>query len=235
MKVSLATLALAPVLIWQGRRVRARTLRLPEPEGDRQGQLGEGKPLNLWVIGDSAAAGVGVDNQHQALIGQLTAQCAEHFHIRWQLHAQTGRTTHDMTAALGKMAPQAVDVVLVSLGVNDVTANTSARAFRRDCMALIERLKTQFSARHILFSAIPPMQQFPALPHPLRWFLGMRAELLNNTLHSVCRSQGCVYLKLALPAAPQWFARDGFHPGAPLYREWAKQAAVHIKRLCYDD
>ncbi|WP_417520767.1 hypothetical protein [Marinobacter sp.] len=37
----LSTLALAPVLIGQGRYVRRVTPSLQEPEGDRQGSLGE--------------------------------------------------------------------------------------------------------------------------------------------------------------------------------------------------
>src|SRR4051812_12916439 len=52
-----ATLALAPWLIAQGKRARARTLRMPEPPGARAGAAGTGTPLRLLITGDSAAAG----------------------------------------------------------------------------------------------------------------------------------------------------------------------------------
>ena len=69
----LITLSLAPFLILQGRHVRRITPRLPEPDGARAGQAGSGQPLRLLIVGDSAAAGVGVSTQQDALSGQLIA------------------------------------------------------------------------------------------------------------------------------------------------------------------
>ena len=71
---SLQLIALAPILLWQGHKVRQRTLRLPEASGARAGILGQGLPLRLLLLGDSAAAGVGVSRQEEALAGQLAAQ-----------------------------------------------------------------------------------------------------------------------------------------------------------------
>lgn len=62
-----AKLALAPVLLHQGRTVRRTALWLPEPAGPRQGVAGGGEPrLRLLVVGDSSAAGVGLQHQSQA-------------------------------------------------------------------------------------------------------------------------------------------------------------------------
>ncbi len=60
MRHALVTAALAPLLLWQGRHVRRVTPRLPEAAGPRAGTTGHGPPLRLLVLGDSAAAGVGV-------------------------------------------------------------------------------------------------------------------------------------------------------------------------------
>ena len=54
--MKLLQLLLAPWLIWQGRKVRKNTLRLPEAAGPREGQQGSGTSLRLLVLGDSAAA-----------------------------------------------------------------------------------------------------------------------------------------------------------------------------------
>ncbi|KAB0649370.1 SGNH/GDSL hydrolase family protein, partial [Burkholderia diffusa] len=56
----LATAALGPLLLMQGRRVRRVTPRLAEAAGPRDGTAGDGPPLRVLVLGDSAAAGVGV-------------------------------------------------------------------------------------------------------------------------------------------------------------------------------
>ena len=49
----------APVLIAQGRRLRRDTPRLPDAAHPWQGTLDGPEPLQLLVLGDSTAAGVG--------------------------------------------------------------------------------------------------------------------------------------------------------------------------------
>ena len=71
MRHLVSTVALAPLLFWQGRRVRAEVPRLPEPEGERSGIAGTGAVLRVLVVGDSAAAGVGAATQAEALSGGL--------------------------------------------------------------------------------------------------------------------------------------------------------------------
>lgn len=67
----LSTFALAPVLIGQGRYVRRVTPSLQEPEGERQGSLGEGPELRVLILGDSAAAAF-------ALVSGYAGQATEH-------------------------------------------------------------------------------------------------------------------------------------------------------------
>lgn len=64
-----ATITLIPALIIQGKKVKKNTPRLPEPEGVREGITGQGKKLSILILGDSAAAGVGVKTQEDALLG----------------------------------------------------------------------------------------------------------------------------------------------------------------------
>ena len=54
-----AKLMLSPLLVAQALLTRARLPRLPEPDGERHGVVGEGAPLRLLILGDSSAAGVG--------------------------------------------------------------------------------------------------------------------------------------------------------------------------------
>ena len=53
----LLTVALGPVLLMQGLAVRRRVPKLPEPPGAREGTTGDGPPLRIVIVGDSAAAG----------------------------------------------------------------------------------------------------------------------------------------------------------------------------------
>ena len=69
MRLKIYTLALILVILFQGYAVKKNTPRLAEPDGERIGQKGVGKSLALLILGDSAAAGVGVNAQDDALLG----------------------------------------------------------------------------------------------------------------------------------------------------------------------
>lgn len=53
MWLKLSTLLLLPVLFVQGSKVRKNTPRLAEAKGEREGSIGQGKPLSLLILGDS--------------------------------------------------------------------------------------------------------------------------------------------------------------------------------------
>lgn len=221
--------ALSPVLLLQGLYVRKVTPRLPEASGERFGQLGSGAPLRLLIVGDSAAAGVGVKLQSDALSGQLSNQLAINYQISWQLWAKNGNKSQDLLELLEKKPQQAIDVVLISIGVNDVTGGTSQKKWLKQQQNIISLLMTKFSAQQIIYSALPPMHHFPALPQPLRWVFGMRAQQFNDCLQKEIKKQArCRYLSFNAPMHIDYIAEDGFHPSAKTYSLWAKEAVQII-------
>jgi len=226
----LATIALGPVLLAQGRHVRRAVPALPEPDGPREGEAGSGKALRLLVLGDSAAAGVGAQTQDEALSGQLAVALAPTFRLHWKLLAFTGATTADMLQRLRAEPAAQFDAVVTSLGVNDVTGRVSLAAWRRAQQELIAVLQSRFGVRHILLSSLPPMHRFPALPQPLRWYVGSRARDFDRVLARVAASRpGCEFLALGhemMDASAM--AGDGFHPGPPIYALWAREATRRI-------
>ncbi len=229
MKYSLATLGLGPLLYAQGQRVRRTIPSLPEPDGQREGRSGDGPGLRVLILGDSAAAGVGAPSQNEALSGQLVAHLAQHFTVQWRLVARTGDTTAQVIAHLHAQAPETFDVALTSIGVNDVTGRTGNTRWIRQHQQLIATLTQRFGIRHVLLTSLPPMQHFPALPQPLRWYLGLRAGQLSALLHNLSADHpACEVLHLDLPIRPEYIAEDGFHPAPPAYALWARAATEAI-------
>lgn len=221
-----ATVALGPLLLLQGRHVRRVTPVLPEPPGPREGRIGQGPPLSLLILGDSAAAGVGAATQAQALSGQLAACLAPRFDLRWKLHARTGDTTADALAALAALEREPFDVVVTSLGVNDVTAGLGVNLWIARQRQLLAALRRDFGARRVLLSAVPPMHLFPALPQPLRAYLGAQARRYNVALRTLAQQEaGCRWVSLDLPPDARLMAHDGFHPGPAVYAAWARRLA----------
>lgn len=221
--------ALAPVLLVQGLYVRKTTPRLPEPSGERAGELGSGQALRLLILGDSAAAGVGVAHQSEALSGQLSNQLACNFKLSWQLSAENGFKSQNIVELLEKKPLKIFDAVLISIGVNDVTGGTSQKKWLALQLQIIEQLTVKFKAQQIIFTALPPMHCFPALPQPLRWVFGLRAKQLNHCLQKmIIDKSNCTFLQLQTPMKPEYIAEDGFHPSAQTYTLWAEETAKLI-------
>lgn len=222
-------LILGPLLLMQGLYTRWTTPRLPEAGGERSGEAGQGPVLRLLVVGDSAAAGVGVQNQEDALTGQLVARLAANHRVSWRLLAESGVNTCELLQMLERASPEPFDVAVVSVGVNDVTSSIAARDWVDQQGRLIDLLEWRFGVRQIVFSPVPPMHAFPALPQPLRWFLGGRARRFNLLLAElVAGRHPCTLLAGKFPLVAGLMAADGFHPGPAIYSMWADDAAAII-------
>ena len=222
----LLILPLAPLLLLQGVYVRKVTPRLPEPPGPRSGDIGQGRPLRLLILGDSAAAGVGATTQSDALSGQLLQKLSGSHWITWRLWAANGRTSAQCLALLDAHDAEPFDAAVLSLGVNDVTSGVSLSTWQAQQQQLADLLCGKFAVKRILFTALPPMHHFPALPQPLRGVLGARAKTFNRALQAfVMTRDDCRLLKFDAPMQAEFMAADGFHPSAFTYGLWADQAA----------
>ena len=231
-----AKLALAPVLLLQGRRVRRLALRLPEAAGEREAVLGDGgAALRLLIVGDSATAGVGAAHQREALAGCLAERLTERLPawsggLHWRLLARSGATTADALSLLeGELGPFHADLAVLAVGVNDVTGQVPIRRWLQRMERLARRLEQVHGARLLVVSGLPPMHLFPALPQPLRWYLGACAKRYDRALRQWAgRRPRTIFVPLPEMRDPAMMAVDGFHPGPPAYRIWAQALASEI-------
>jgi lysophospholipase L1-like esterase len=229
MQLALAKWVLGPLLLVQGGRVRRETPVLPEPAGPREGAAGEGPVLRLLVVGDSAGAGVGAASQDEALTGRIVARLRGRFRVEFRLVARTGASTASTIRHLERIEAFPVDAAVTSLGVNDVTGDVGVATFLAMQSRLHDLLREKFGARLILASGLPPMDRFPALPQPLRWYLGARARELDRALaRALPDGRGAEYLPLEGELDAAHMAADGFHPGPAVYEAWGAAAADTI-------
>jgi lysophospholipase L1-like esterase len=228
----LMTIVLSPLLIVQAMYVRRTTPSLPEAKGLRDGISGVGNRTSVLIVGDSSAAGVGVATQDQALMGRLVAELGLTHQVSWQLLAKTGVTSVKVLERLRVSPKQTVDYVLLSIGVNDVTSLTKPEESVENLRLIIKLLKTEFNIHHIVVSKVPLMHLFPALPQPLRWWLGRKANKLNECFNILIdNDKQCTLLDIQFPIQNNYIiAEDGFHPGACAYALWGRHVAKIIQK-----
>lgn len=220
-------LFLAPLLLLQGFWVRRTALRMPEAVGPRRGGDGD---LRLLVIGDSVVAGVGVSDTKDALPAQLAVQIAN-LHsggVNWQAIGHNGDRIRDLLTRL-PLAQAPADLVIVNIGVNDVSHLTSMMRWQLDLAALVGELTQRFHAPIVLLG-LPPMHGFPLLPQPLRFALGVRARMLDHSLKHVGKLlPKVIYIATDLPVGVAEMAADGYHPSAAIVALWARQISETLK------
>jgi len=215
----------------QALRTRARLPRLPEPEGPRQGVVGQGPRLQVLVAGDSSAVGVGVAHQRDALVGQLmpllAKACAAR--VEWRLLAQSGLTSAQTLALLQAAGTVRADLAVLVTGVNDVVDQVPSHRAVAHRESLVNWLRNAAGVQHVVVCPLPPIHDFPGLPQPLRWVAGSDAHRHNHALKHWCAQRSDVsFLDMHLPLDAGVMARDGFHPGEPVYRHCANRIAQHV-------
>ena len=225
-------LILSPLLLAQARATRRRAPVLPEAAGPREGQLGSGaRGLRVLIAGDSSAAGVGVLNQDHAFTGHFTRTLHRRSGraVRWRLRAKSGLTTRQVHEMLRADPPPVADIAVVLTGVNDVIGLIPPQRAVRHREALSEWLLCEGRARYVLFAPLPPINQFPLLPQPLRRVMGSDARLHDNAMAVWATSKHNVFhTPIALQLAPAAMSRDGFHPGEPVYRACGEALARFV-------
>jgi hypothetical protein len=222
----LAVLLVATIFA-QGLWVRHHTPRLPEPPGPRDGRIGSDPPrLALLVCGESPAAGVGVDHQSRALATRLAESLADQLQesVRWFCVARNGLRIHEISELLDHQ-PAAASIVVVAIGVNDAKALVSADRWRQQLMQLTDDLERRFPGAFLVFSGLPDMGRFPALPWPLAGILGWRSRVLDHQLAQFCAGRpNCLYHPVNVRDSMD-FADDGFHPGPNGVAAWSGELA----------
>lgn len=227
--------AMLPVYAWQGSRVRKRTHRMPPPQSN--GYLdfpGKGKAIKLLVIGDSSAAGVGVETIEQSFAGQLPRF----------LNEFTGRPVHTRIAGMNSATSAQIrdyavphiemdgfDYVTLNIGINDAKNFHRGNRFCANFGTLLYALKARLPSAQIIWSGVLDLETVPSLPSPLSRILGIRSRILDRNGRLLCRERGVLAPDPEWRAIPENFSADGFHASEAGYREWAENMARYILSL----
>ncbi len=226
---------LLPVYVWQGLKIRRKSIRLTPPEGSPVVALeGKGKPLAILVLGDSSAAGVGVEVFEESVAGRLP-----HLLSKLTKRPIYCRTAGKNSATAGQIRDFVVpnlsrenyDYIILNIGVNDAKNFHTGRRFCSEFGTLIYALRARFPEAGIIWSGILDLSKIPLLPFPLNKILGMRANIIRRNGLTLCRERGAMAPKSRWEPQPEFFSHDGFHASSEGYRAWAEELAEYIADL----
>jgi lysophospholipase L1-like esterase len=201
------------------------------PPPDATGWYGRGRPgpaLKIALLGDSSAAGYGVERVEETPGALLASWAAERADRRVYLRAfaRVGARSSDLAGQLDRALPTRPDVAVILIGVNDVTHRVRPAASVGDLAEAVRRLKEAEVA--VLVGTCPDLGTVKPIPPPLKqvaraWSRRLAAAQTIPVLEGGGRtvSLGSI-LGPDFAAAPAiLFGPDRFHPSAAGYRSLA--------------
>ena len=214
----------------QARRAIGKPLGEQAPSSDKHYKKKYGEPVDLLLLGDSIAAGLGAERAKHTLGSRLARGIAR----------DTGRSVRLRTAAVvgsesSMLADQLAslprsyrpDVAVVVVGGNDVTHRVPVTESVRHLGEAIDDLRVR--GAEVVVGTCPDLGALRPVPQPLR-ALGSRASRqLAGAQRELALQRGARVVSLAHVVGPffitnpdEMFSLDRFHPSAHGYKRTAK-------------
>ena len=189
--------------------------------------LGEnGKVLKYIVMGDSIGAGQGADYQKSVAL-QTAKYLSQNNKVSLVNLSVSGATVKSVkNDQLKKAVELRPDILLLSVGANDVTHLTRAKSLSKDLNTILSELKKSNCNMKIILTASPDMGSPPRLPQPLRYLAGIRTFQLNTSFYRIIKEQNLTLAPIAIKTGELFrndatlFSEDKFHPNEKGYAIW---------------
>jgi lysophospholipase L1-like esterase len=191
---------------------------------------GDGPALRMVWLGDSTAAGVGASSADAAIPRRVARALGRpvDLTVRAISGARVGDVVREQEAGLVALHP---DVVLVSIGSNDVVHLTSNDAYRAAYLEMVDLVP---EGALLVLLGVPDMGAPPRLAQPLRAIAGWRGRQLDRATRRIARDVEALYVDIAGETGPamradthRTFAADRYHPSDDGYALWAN-AVVEV-------
>jgi len=214
------------------RRIIGKPLGEDAPAADRVWRRKHGgprEPLDLLLIGDSIAAGLGAHRRKDTLGGRLAKGLGAELGraVRLRTAAVVGAESSTLADQLSSLPPAYVaDLAVVVVGGNDVTHRVPVAQAAADLGGLVAALRARGTV--VVVGTCPDLGALRPVPQPLRTLGSRASRQLARAQEVAVVAAGGRAVSLARVVGPLFhaepetmFALDRFHPSALGYRRTA--------------
>lgn len=199
---------------------------------DATGWYGRGRPgpaIKIVLLGDSSAAGYGVDRIEQTPGAWLGSGVAERADRRVHLRefAKVGAQSSALGGQVDHALPLEPDVAVILIGANDVTHTVLPSASVRHLSEAVRRLQEAGVA--VVVGTCPDLGTISPLPPPLRQVARVWSRRLAAAQTIAVVEAGGRTVSLSTILGPEFaaapavlFGPDRFHPSAAGYESLAR-------------
>jgi lysophospholipase L1-like esterase len=194
--------------------------------------------ISWLALGDSYTIGQGVNVSER-----FPAQTLDLLKMRKIKTAQltyvatTGWTSAELDKSIiGQNLPN-YDFVTVLIGVNDQFQGIDSTVYSKNFKSILNRAiqLTRGESQHVLVLSIPDYSLTPVGKLLDTIKIKREIDLFNRLNKKLANNFKCQYLDITVlgreaKANPAWIAKDGLHPSAIAYNNWAEQIRLFIVR-----
>lgn len=190
----------------------------------------EGEPIELLLLGDSLAAGLGAAKRKETLGGRLAKGLGRRMHrpVRLRTVAVVGSESPDLDAQLDLLPDEVrTHVAVIVVGGNDVTHRLPGAVSARHLDEAIRRLRER--GAEVVVGTCPDLGALRAVPQPLRRLASSLSRRLSTLQADTAMQAGAEPVDLRRAVGPLFFdepeamfSMDRFHPSPLGYRRTAE-------------
>lgn len=212
------------------RRRIGKPLGETPPDADRLWRRRfDDRPLELLMLGDSIAAGLGAHRRKDTLGARVAKGVAAHLErpVRLRTAAVVGSESSALASQLDALGPDyRADVAVIVVGGNDVTHRVPTSVAVAHLTDAIRRLRARGTA--VVVGTCPDLGALRPVPQPLRTLSSRLSRQLANAQTAAAEAAGARPVSLRHTVGPDFvadphgmFSLDRFHPSALGYRRTA--------------
>ena len=197
---------------------------------DRTWKKKYGDRVDLLVLGDSIAAGLGAETPRTTLGARLARGLAKRTHRAVRLHtaAVVGSESSDLAAQVASLPPSySPDVAVVVVGGNDVTHRVPTAVSVGHLVDCVQALHDR--GTRVVVGTCPDLGALRAVPQPLRAIGSRASRQLATAQERAVGPMGAHVVSLADAVGPYFtafpddmFSLDRFHPSSLGYERTAQ-------------
>lgn len=214
----------------QARRAIGKPLGEQAPDADRHYKRKYGEPVDLLVLGDSIAAGLGAEKAKHTLGSRLARGIASSAgrSVRLRTAAVVGSESSMLAAQLASLpVGYRPDVAVIVVGGNDVTHRVPVAESVRHLAEAVDDLRAR--GTEVVVGTCPDLGALRPVPQPLRTLGSRASRQLAAAQRAAALERGARVVSLAHVVGPffitnpeEMFSLDRFHPSAHGYKRTAK-------------
>jgi lysophospholipase L1-like esterase len=216
-------------------RSRGKTFPFTNPEHTER-IFGQGDKLVYVVLGDSTSAGQGGDYEKGIAVSTATFLGKKN-EVHMTNFSISGAIVRDV---LEKQLSDALilkpDVVLLSVGSNDVTHRTNLKSLKKELTEIVSKIHEVNKDTKIILTGSGDVASSPRFLEPLKSILGIQIERINSVFDEVIKNDSSLLLAPVVETGkefrknPDLFSEDKYHPNTEGYLLWVEVINKELER-----